>query len=89
MKVIAPDSIVSIKVSGAFYARLTQLALHLAEGKTGEDMQKAAALLTEGKFEDVWSYHYGTLLVLLSTIEKEALEQNAVEEKDIIPPSES
>jgi hypothetical protein len=83
MKVISPESIVEIKVSGAFYARLQQLAIHNMDGKTTEDVQKAMQLLQEGKFEDPWSYHYATIVVLLSTIENEAVKQNKVVEKEI------
>lgn len=76
------SQIVDIKVSGAFYARVSQLALHLAADKTAADIKRAADLLNEGKFEDPWAYHYGTILALLSTIEREAVAQNKVEDKE-------
>jgi len=82
MKVLNESQIIDIKVSGAFYARVSQLALHLAADKTAADIKRAADLLNEGKFEDPWSYHYGTILALLSTIERGAIEQNKVEDRE-------
>lgn len=74
---------IEIKISGAFYARLQQLAMFNMQDKTMADVEKAVNLLKENKFEDPWSYNYATILILLSTIESEATNQGKVIDKPI------
>ncbi len=53
------------------------------QDKTVSDVERAVNLLKENKFEDPWSYNYATLLVLLSTIENEALKQDKIIDKPV------
>jgi hypothetical protein len=82
-KFVTPESIVEVKVSGAFYARLQQLLLSQSEGKSPEDIKKAVDAANEGVFVDAWSYHYATLLIIVSSVEQAFIEQNKTIEKEI------
>jgi hypothetical protein len=81
--VLPNDSIVSIKISGAFYARLTQLIIEMASSRDKKEIREIIEMIkNDVDPTDPFAYHYITVLTLIHEIEKEAKEQGLLKEVD-------
>lgn len=80
-KIIKPEALTTIRVSTAFYYNLKELFYFLIKDKTQEEITDAIKQINEEKIKDEWVYHYKTLFILTSEIEKKAEEAGDMVEK--------
>jgi hypothetical protein len=83
ISVFPNDSLVSIKISGAFYTRLAQLILEMSSSKTKKEMSEILDTLKNDQDpQDPFTYHYITVLTLIHEIETRGKEQGVFKEVD-------
>lgn len=81
VEVIAPDKIVNIQVSGAFYIRLQNLIIYLSSKKDIKEFSAVMLELTKREAKDEYEFNLVTVLMLLNEIEVQAREQKLTEYK--------
>lgn len=77
------DKIVTVEISGGFYARISELLLHHTGGKDMKDLAKVIAELKDREPENDFEYHLITLLTLIGSIEKSAKDQDLLVFKEV------
>jgi hypothetical protein len=82
VEVFPLDAVVSIEISGSFYARLTQLLLDHATSKDNNSLVAAYESLKSGDPKDAYEYHLLTLSSLIKAIEDEVRKENKFEKID-------
>lgn len=83
------DSIITIEVSGNFYARIQQMLMEMANEKSQEEFLKALKKL-EGNddAENAFEYNLHTIMSLIYEIEKQAKAQGKFKEVEIDIPDD-
>lgn len=82
VEVFPLDAIVTIEISGSFYARLTQLLLDHAMSKDNKTLAAAYENLKNKEPQDAYEYHLLTLSALVKEIESKVKEENKFEKID-------
>ncbi len=82
------ETVVDIQISGAFYARIQNLLMHLSMQHPQEDFVKALERLKNAEPTNEFEYHLLTLLTLSQEIEAKAKLQNKLEMRDIPEPED-
>ena len=84
IKVFPYKNIVSIQISGAFYARIQNAFMSKCETLDKEHIEAIVLKLKEGKrAESTLEEEVMIFLALMSAIEKAAVDQNKVEDQDV------
>ena len=83
IKVIPVDVQIDITIGGGLFARLSQLITHYGSQKPIEEFTAIMKRLQTEAPKDEFEYHLITLLSLVIEIEKKAIAQGKVEERDI------
>lgn len=83
VEVMPNDTIVSIKVSGAFLTRIQSVLVYLLQDKDTERVKEAAQRIQKQEHSEPWEFHYETLAVLINDIERTAREEKLTVEKTI------
>ena len=86
--IIPYDSIIDIQVGGAFYGRIHELILYIAQQKEPQEFLKIMNELKEREPKEPFEFHMITLLALVREIEEKAKEQNKIQKKDIPIPTD-
>lgn len=73
------ESIVTVEISGAFYARLTQLLLDHAMTRDTKSIGESYAHLQSNDPRDAYEYHLLTLSILVKEIEAQVKKENKFE----------
>lgn len=83
------ESIVDLKISGAYYARIQDLLLYITTISDKEAILKASENL-KNKVEptNILEYNLETLLILISEIELQAKEQGKFDQQEIDIPDD-
>ena len=79
IEVIKSDALVNIKVSTGYYRRFQEAVMHLVEGKSKEELEKALEDIKSGKIESDWVKHYETLLIFCKEFESTAKNESMTE----------
>lgn len=82
---IKVDDIVTIQVSGGFYARLHQLLQSMSLRVKPEDFNRAIQSIKAGKADSEYAYHLETLTILIKEIETSAKDQGKISKIDVDP----
>jgi uncharacterized protein YlxW (UPF0749 family) len=82
IEVFPLDAIVTIEISGSFYARLTQLLLDHAMTKDSKTLAAAYENLKSNEPKDAFEYHLLTLSALVKEIENKVKAENKFEKVD-------
>lgn len=82
IEVFPLDATVTIEISGAFYARLTQLLLDHAMSKDNKTLSAAYENLKSNEPQDSYEYHLLTLSILIREIESQVKKENKYEKID-------
>jgi len=78
------DKVAEIKVSGAFYERLTNLFEYYAASKSSEELAKAVeAIKAEKAHEDIFHYNIETFMILIRSLDIAYNEAGALAEQEI------
>jgi len=77
------DAMITIEISGAYFARLQQLTLHFSKTKAPDEFAKIVEELKTREPKDEFEYHFITLLSLNHEIEVKAREQKKTVMKDV------
>lgn len=81
---IADDSLIDIKVSGAFHKRLINLLAGLGETVPLEEFKKVLERIKENKpNESLFEFNVHTILMLVYEVELEAKKQNKITTAEI------
>lgn len=80
-KVLKKDALTTIRISTAFYLNIKELSFFFIKDKTQEQINDAIKQIKEDKITEEWVYHYKTLFILTTEIEKKADEAGDIEEK--------
>lgn len=81
---IANDTLIDIKISGAFYNKLVGLSIMLAKSKSPEEFKKTLeGLKKEEPENDLFSLNVSVILAIIFEIEKEAKNQNKIQISEI------
>ncbi len=83
IEVIDKDAILQIKFKTNFYERLTLVLKSTFDGKTPEELQKAAYQIENKKVEEEWILNYETMLYLIRAVEDYAKANNLTKMVDI------
>lgn len=70
------DETVQIEMSGAFYARITQLMMDHINSKGAQEVAKIFEELTKREPQDAYEYHLITLSVLIKEVEDQVQKQD-------------
>ena len=79
IKIINPETIVSIKMGVGFYTRLTKLAENLLINKSSEEIQKIYEEISNDKTQGE-SEILSVILILIKEFDAEAEKNNCIEE---------
>lgn len=82
VEVFPLDASVTVEISGAFYARITQLLLDHAMSKDNKTLAAAYENLKSNEPRDAFEYHLLTLSILVKDIENKVREENKFEKVD-------
>ena len=82
IEVFPLDAIVTIEISGSFYARLTQLLLDHVMTKDSKTLAAAYENLKSNEPKDAFEYHLLTLSALVKEIENKVKAENKFEKVD-------
>jgi len=82
VEVFPLDATVTVEISGAFYARLTQLLLDHAMTKDAKAISAAYDNLKSNEPQDAYEYHLLTLSILIREIEEQVKKENKFEKID-------
>lgn len=77
------DETVSIEMSGAFYARITQLLMDHVNTKGHQEVAQIFEELTKREPKDAYEYHLITLSSLVKEVERQVQEQNKKQTIDV------
>lgn len=79
--VIRQDAQVKITIGTAFIKRFQELSFSIISGKSEAEIDKLQEMLNTGQteFEEQWMNEYMTVMTLLHTIDKAAVEQGLVD----------
>jgi hypothetical protein len=89
INVIKFDSLIDIKISGAFYARIRDILVYLASTADKEIVLKATEnLKNDSAPSNPFEYNLETVMILIHEIENMAKEQNALTEQEVDFPDE-
>ncbi len=85
---IKKDAITSINVGTGFLSSLQKLLMFILENKTEEEINNYTNELSLHKsmtdqFSETWMDHLKVVSVLISTIEKQMIDEGKIEEKEI------
>jgi CRISPR/Cas system CMR-associated protein Cmr3 (group 5 of RAMP superfamily) len=83
IEVINKDAILQIKFKSDFYDRLILVLKSTFDGKTPEELQKAASQIENKKVEEEWILNYETMLYLIRSVEDYAKQNNLTTMVDI------
>lgn len=87
VKMIKSDSVIDIKIGAGFYKRVSALFFYMASLRSEEDMTKykeeAEKTAPNFSFTEEWMDHFTTLSILISEIEKKAIEQGCTYDKEM------
>jgi hypothetical protein len=87
MKVIKNDAVVNVAIGTAFYLKLKDLLVHLAEDKTEDQIKEFETAIVEKKeITEDWMSHLFTVVLLVRAIEDKAEESGLIEEKEVTLP---
>jgi hypothetical protein len=81
--VIPYDTLVSVEVSGAYYARVQQLLMYIFKDKAADEVSKCMEELKSREPKDIFEYQVITILSLMYEIEVKAREQKKTVVKDL------
>jgi ketol-acid reductoisomerase len=79
VEIIKPDAVVNIKVSTGYYRRFQEAVMHLVEGKSKEELEKALEEIKSGKIQSDWVRQYETLLIFCKEFETTAKNEGMTE----------
>lgn len=82
VEVFPLDAVVTIEISGSFYARITQLLLDHVMTKDAKTITAAYDNLKTNEPKDAFEYHLLTLSVLVREIENKVKAENKFEKVD-------
>lgn len=82
VEVFPLDAVITIEISGSFYARLTQLLLDHVMTKDSKTIAAAYDNIKNNEPKDSFEYHLLTLSILVKEIEKRVKEENKFEKVD-------
>lgn len=82
VEVFPLEATVTVEISGAFYARLTQLLLDHAMTKDAKGISEAYENIKSNEPKDSYEYHLLTLSVLVREIEEQVRKDNKFEKVD-------
>lgn len=89
ISIIKLESLIDIKVSGAFYARIQDLLVYITSTADKETILKVADNIKNKKpISSALEYNIETILTLINEIEIMAKEQNLISEQEIDLPDE-
>ena len=80
---IDKDAILQIKFRPDFYQRLVNVFKSTYEGKSTEDLERAAKQMEDRKIEEDWILNYETMLFLIRATEDYAKANNFVKSVDL------
>jgi len=87
MKVLKNDAVVLLPIGTAFYIKLKELLVYLAEDKTDEQIKEFEVAINEKKeITEDWMSHLFTLVLLIRALEDKAETDGQLEEKEITLP---
>jgi hypothetical protein len=87
MKVLKNDAIVLLPIGTAFYIKLKELLVYLAEDKTDEQIKEFEVAINEKKeITEDWMSHLFTVVLLIRALEDKAETDGQLEEKEITLP---
>jgi hypothetical protein len=82
-KGIDHESLIDIKVSGAYFHRVQDFLFYWMNQKPSEEVAKIIENLKTNQPTDEYSYHLLTIIMLVQEIEKQANEQNLIKDFEI------
>lgn len=81
---ISFDALITLKVSGFYYKKLTLLLLALGEQKTQDDFKRALATVKENDIpKDPYDLTVNVIMQMIYEIEHEAKLQNLIKDEEI------
>jgi hypothetical protein len=87
MKVLKNDAVVLLPIGTAFYIKLKELLVYLAEDKTDEQIKEFEVAINEKKeITEDWMSHLFTVVLLIRALEDKAETDGQLEEKEITLP---
>lgn len=87
MKVLKHDAVVNLPIGTAFYLKIKELLVHLAEDKTDDQIKEFEKAIVEKKeITEEWMSHLFTVVLLVRAIEDKAEDLGLLEEKEITLP---
>lgn len=87
MKVLKNDAVVLLPIGTAFYIKLKELLVYLAEDKTDEQIKEFEVAINEKKeITEDWMAHLFTVVLLIRALEDKAETDGQLEEKEITLP---
>ena len=89
IEVLPYDKIVKVGISGGFYNRIAEFAVHYASQMGVKDLIGLLDELKNREPKDKFEYHLVTLLTLTSSVEKAAHEQGLTEIKEVDLPDDT
>jgi hypothetical protein len=79
IEVLPLNTVVEIKVNGAFLTRVQALLMFILKDLSKEELQAANERIKSQTHTEPWEFHYETLAILINDIEKSAKENNLTE----------
>ena len=83
------EAIVNIKISGAFYTRLSEMVLYNASKQNIKDLASTLKELETREPTNADESHLLTLLTLVATIEREVKTQGVLAKEEVTLPEEN
>jgi hypothetical protein len=81
LKVVKPESIISMQVSGGFYQRVRLALFNIMSSKTEEEIQSAIKKMSaKEELTEPWMIDYETLMIFCKEFERIAEETNQYSE---------
>ena len=87
---IPAEALIDIQISGAFYRRMVDLLTMLGESVPLADFKAVLERLkSNNPAEDMFEFNVHTIMSLIYEVEKQAMEQKKVEQKEMEVPDDA
>jgi hypothetical protein len=83
IETLKKDAVLTIKFGADFYQRLVIVLRAIIEGKTPEEMEKAAKKIETKTIDEEWILNYETMLYLVKAAEDYAQANNLTEWQEV------
>jgi len=85
-KILKHDAVINLPVGSAFYVRLKELLVFMAESYTEQQLKEFESIVAQkGELTDEWMVHMTTLVLLIRAIEDKAEENGLIVDATTTP----